>query len=109
MNAFDRAVSAVSEALFYDGACGFTANSGSDRLGVDGDVSPRRIVRAVLEAIREPTDAMLVAGGPQTCPEPCDDGKSAALAVWEEMLDSILQDSAETQTATTSNETRSLS
>jgi predicted metallo-beta-lactamase superfamily hydrolase len=50
--------------------------------------------RAALEAIREPSAAVAMAGGPHTYPGPHDDGSSAAGATFEAMIDAILQGKA---------------
>lgn len=48
------------------------------------------VVDAILLAIREPSEKMVRAGGPQTHPDPCDDGHNTAEAVWTAMIDAAL-------------------
>lgn len=46
--------------------------------------------RAVLRAIREPSEGMMCNGGVQTYPDPFDDGMDCAEAVWQAMIDTAL-------------------
>lgn len=47
-------------------------------------------VRAVLLAIREPDDAMALAGGALTYPGPYSTGCEEAIGVWQAMIDAAL-------------------
>lgn len=67
-------------------------NEGS-LVGEGGDITdPQDIVRAVLLAIREPDDAMALAGGALTYPGPYSDGCDDAIGVWQAMIDVALGD-----------------
>ncbi len=47
----------------------------------EGRMKPERVARAVIEAIREPSEAMLLAGA-----------VSSASVAWEDMIDALLEE-----------------
>lgn len=67
---------------------------------VDGDFDLRHVARAVLQAIREPSDAMKADASPELAsvgnwgdaggPAPLEEYQGSATAVWQAMIDAAL-------------------
>lgn len=93
MDMLERAAEAAKQALLDDPETDAWVGGDDhfDDLVVDGAIRLSPVVRAVLTAIREPSDDVSLAGVCQS-PYRWEEGRETVDAIWQAMIDSILRD-----------------